>query len=122
MSKSEIGKLGEDFACQFLKEKRYLILQRNYRKPWGEIDIIAMDSRRVLVFVEVKAMRQGDLLPEDHLTGIKLRRVQRTAGLLANGEYSKESRRGWRVDLVAIEVGENGKSFRTTHYENIGKG
>src|SRR3989338_2336547 len=122
MIRRDIGKFGEDFTCEFLEEKRYRILKRNYRKPWGEIDIIAQTLRGTLVFVEVKAMRQGNLLPEDHLTGTKLCRVQRTAGLLANGEYSEESKRGWRIDLVAVVIGREGEIFRATHYENIGRG
>lgn len=42
----DIGKLGENIACRFLEEKGYTIAQRNYRKKWGEIDIIAESSER----------------------------------------------------------------------------
>ena len=120
MKKSELGKLGEDFTCEFLKRKGYRILERNCRRPWGEIDIIAHAPKGTLVFVEVKAMRQGKLLPEDHLTRAKLRRLQRTAELLSNGDYADESRRGWQIDLVALSMDGNGDFSRTTHYENIG--
>ena len=57
--KSEIGKLGEDIACQYLLNKSFTIIERNFRKKWGELDIIAKDSNGVLVFVEVKTMRQS---------------------------------------------------------------
>lgn len=119
MEKSQIGKLGEDFACQFLVGKGYKILERNYLKPWGEIDIVSQSSLGTLVFVEVKAMRQGNLLPEDHLTDAKLRRLQKMGELLANGRYSKSSARGWRIDLVALVMGADGKAIRADHYENI---
>lgn len=48
------GFKGEQIACDFLKKKKFQILQRNYTNKIGEIDIVALD-RGVLVFVEVKA-------------------------------------------------------------------
>ena len=58
VTKSETGKLGEDIACEYLVNRGFIIIERNFRKPWGELDIIAKDSKGVLVFVEVKAIRQ----------------------------------------------------------------
>lgn len=50
-----IATRGEDLASEFLKDKRYTILARNYRAGRvGEIDIIALDPEGVIVFVEVK--------------------------------------------------------------------
>lgn len=40
MSHIEIGQLGEEIACQYLEKKGYTILDRNFRRKWGEIDII----------------------------------------------------------------------------------
>src|SRR3989338_520910 len=57
--KSEVGKLGEDLACEYLVNKRFTIIERNFRKPWGELDIITKDSKGILVFVEVKTIRQS---------------------------------------------------------------
>ncbi|MFZ5997066.1 MAG: YraN family protein [Nitrospirota bacterium] len=48
------GRHGEDIAVDYLKEKGYLLLHRNYRTPLGEADIIARDNDAV-VFVEVKS-------------------------------------------------------------------
>ena len=65
-NKSEIGRIGEDLACEYLKNKGFQIIERNFRKPWGEIDIIAKEKNGALVFVEVKTMRQfgnAELLP-----------------------------------------------------------
>lgn len=53
MTKLELGKIGEDKVCEFLKQKHYYIIKRNFRCKSGEIDIIAID-REELVFVEVK--------------------------------------------------------------------
>lgn len=47
------GALGENAAVKLLKKKGYEILERNYRKKYGELDIIAKKDA-VLVFVEVK--------------------------------------------------------------------
>ena len=48
------GFKGEEIAVNFLKEKKFKILERNYSNKIGEIDIIA-ENKGVLVFVEVKA-------------------------------------------------------------------
>ena len=58
MSKREKGFLGEEKVVNFLVEKNYQILFRNWRTKQGEIDIIALDKSNpkgdTLVFVEVK--------------------------------------------------------------------
>lgn len=52
----QLGASGETAAATFLRRQRYTILERNYRCPLGEADIIALDHS-VVVFVEVKARR-----------------------------------------------------------------
>jgi putative endonuclease len=47
------GNYGENLAIEFLKEKRYEILERNYENKFGEIDIIAKENETI-IFVEVK--------------------------------------------------------------------
>ncbi|MBI2888782.1 MAG: YraN family protein [Candidatus Liptonbacteria bacterium] len=120
MKKGETGKLGEDIASGFLSRKGYRIIERNYRKPWGEIDIIAKHPNGTLVFVEVKTMRRGSLQPEDQMSGAKIRKLRRTSMLFANehDELLRE-RRGWQIDLVAITMEEEEKSA-IRHYENVG--
>lgn len=53
INKCKIGALGEELAVEFLKGRGYCILARNYRCPYGEIDIIATKDRTV-AFIEVK--------------------------------------------------------------------
>jgi len=48
-----LGREGEDIAADFLRKKGFRIIEKNYRTPFGEIDIIAQD-KSVVVFVEVK--------------------------------------------------------------------
>jgi len=51
--KQILGKEGEQIAERYLLKKGYRLVERNYRCPVGELDLIALD-RRVLVFIEVK--------------------------------------------------------------------
>lgn len=118
--RQKVGQFGENETVVYLEKKKYKIIERNYRKPWGEIDIIARNSEKVLVFVEVKAMSASELSqlkPEDNLTAAKLRKVRRMAELYANSHPELVTKRGWQIDLVAIEIGEFGREIR--HYENI---
>ena len=115
-----IGNIGEDLACRFLIEKRYKILFRNYREKFDEIDVIARSFDQVLVFVEVKTLRQniGSLIPEDNLTKDKLRKITRACRLFVGFHKELVGDRGWRMDLIAITLGEDGKNT-IDHYENI---
>lgn len=125
MSKtSEIGKRGEDIACEYLKKKKYKILERNAREKWGELDIVALAKDKTLVFVEVKTMRPfapGGLQPEDQMTYAKRRKFERAASLYAGSHWKLiNDEKGWRLDVVAIVlVGEGRDSHDIRHYENI---
>lgn len=52
-SKQILGQEGEKTAEKYLRKKGYRLVERNYRCPAGELDLIALD-RRVIVFIEVK--------------------------------------------------------------------
>jgi len=123
-SKQRIGKLGEEKACEFLKSKGYRIIERNYQKPWGEIDIIAITPDKTLVFFEVKTMRQFDdnladsLKPEDNLSEGKLRKIRRSAQMFSakHSDLIREEK-GWRIDLLALTISK--EDFIISHYQNI---
>lgn len=51
-----LGDWGEDLALRYLMHKGYTPVERNYRTPYGEIDLIVCDER-TLIFVEVKLRR-----------------------------------------------------------------
>ena len=127
-SKSETGRVGEDLACEYLNGKGYRILKRNYWKPWGEIDIIAVARTNTLVFVEVKTLKENssaDLSPEDNLTGSKLQKLQRVCrGFVADKPQLVREDRGWQIDLIAIRIpaGIDNPALEDceiNHYENI---
>lgn len=121
VKKAEIGKLGEDLACEYLVKNRYRVLERNYRKPWGEIDVIGRSPDRTLVFFEVKTVQERTttgLMAEDNLTQAKLKKLQRTCTLYA-GRYPDQidEEKGWRIDLLALTINE--KDCDIKHYKNI---
>lgn len=120
------GKEGETTAEDFLVKQGWKVLARNYRKKWGEIDIVAKAPDKTLVFVEVKTLRQSGnpasdlLIPEDNLTQAKLSKLKRICQGFANErkELVHETR-GWRIDLVAVLLGIDGPRIR--HYENVSR-
>jgi putative endonuclease len=77
-----VAKRGEELAVKYLRGKGYKILDRNFRKGYGEIDIVAIDSagkEKVLVFVEVKtrtSLKFGS--PLEAIAPWKLRPLVRT--------------------------------------------
>lgn len=126
--KSVTGGIGEDVACEYLKNKGYSVLQRNYKKPWGEIDIIAKQKKTgLLVFVEVKALMSEDegFTPEGNYSRDKARKTKRAAQLFA-GKYPSwyNDDVGWQIDLLAIQILKvpvrNYKDdCKINHYENV---
>lgn len=75
----DIGKRGEDKAVKYLESMGLLIIDRNYRIPMGEIDIIAVEGE-LLVFVEVKT-RSSDAYgaPSEFVSPDQRRRIINTA-------------------------------------------
>ena len=116
------GTRGENFACEHLIKKGYRILKRNFRQTYGEIDIIARDRDGMLVFVEVKTMRPAEsgLVPEDNISESKMRKTKKICEAYANHNPSliKENK-GWRIDVLAIELAENLKDSVVRQYENV---
>jgi putative endonuclease len=74
-----LGSGGERAAADFLRERGYHILERNFRCRGGEIDLIALDGG-VLVFIEVKVRRTlARGAPIEAVTPLKQARVRRAA-------------------------------------------
>src|SRR4051812_7990380 len=67
-----LGDRGERVAARHLSRQGLRVLVRGYRTPLGEVDLVARDGD-VLVFVEVKARRQGQ--PAEAVTPEKQRRL-----------------------------------------------
>lgn len=109
-SRKKLGALGEKVALAYLKERGYQIRETNYRCREGEIDIVAQQGD-CLVAVEVRS--KGSHVfgsPEESVTPAKKARL--TAALLHYLATHPHLPPNWRVDLVAVEVGEGGKVKR----------
>ncbi len=107
----ELGAAGEEAACAFLRRRGYRIIERNYRCPFGELDVIAAKGKE-LVFCEVKTRRGGDI--EEALGAVDERRRKRMAQ--AASYYLAEkasSSRGCRFDVIALLKAESG--WRIVH-------
>ncbi len=119
--KSELGRVGEDFACGYLVKNGYKIIERNYRKSWGELDIVAKAKDKTLVLVEVKTMKNNfcqDIEPEDQMTFSKIKKFKKAAELYVGSHESLiDDKKGWRLDAIALL--KDGKEFVVRHYENI---
>jgi putative endonuclease len=99
--KQYIGRAGEDYAAGFLTEAGLIILQRNFRCPKGEIDIIAQE-RDDLVFIEVRTRSSAFRgWGEESITRLKRQRLQAVAGFY----ILQQGHEVWpriRFDLVAL--------------------
>ena len=116
--KQNIGKLGEDIAVKYLEKHGYEIIDRNYRKPWGEIDIIAQQKQE-LVFLEVKAQNQEfEWRPEENITRHKKHQLSRIVATYLKANKIPEDQ-NWRIDVLAIKLNFKTKNASVEHIQNI---
>jgi putative endonuclease len=116
MSSTELGRQGETIAVQALESHGYVVVDRNWRCPVGEVDIVAREGD-TWVFVEVK-LRQGHDYgsPEEAITQAKRDRLMQLAqNYLADHDLSDVS---WRIDVVAIGLAPSGKVLRLTLHQD----
>jgi len=111
--KQALGRNGEDIAAEYLKKQKYRLLDRNFRCPAGELDLI-FEKKEWLVFVEVKARTSADFgVPEEAVTGRKKKRILRAAEW-----YVAENRledRSQRFDVISVVFTE-GRPPVVTHF------
>jgi putative endonuclease len=112
--KDELGRRGEQLAAEYLERAGLRILDRNWRCETGELDIVALE-RRVLVVCEVKTRSGvGYGLPVEAVTRSKAARIRRLAH-----QWLAESRARWvdvRFDVVAVLL-VPGREPQVEHYE-----
>jgi putative endonuclease len=123
----KIGELGENVACKFLMKHGFEILERNYTKKWGEIDIIAKKEGK-LYFVEVKSVSCEILpefsvsldfgkKPEENMHPWKMKRLSRTMQT-----YLIHNRIGntpWQFDLLLVYLDLKNRNARVKVIENV---
>ncbi len=113
--RSDIGARGEQLAVDFIIGLGYTILHRNYRRKFGEIDIIAQD-RSTLVFGEVKT-RSSDTFgsPAAAVTYRKQKQISTVAqDYLANNKLFDHAA---RFDVFSVVIG-SGTDVQIEHIQN----
>jgi Holliday junction resolvase-like predicted endonuclease len=142
---NEIGKLGEDLACRFLVKHGFKIIDRNYWKKWGEIDIISQKVNK-LHFVEVKSVSReslhgvscekggfrpksnefdrsntqsdGCFRPEDNMHPWKLQRLSRTIQTyLLEKDVSDETE--WQFNVITVYIDMKRRVSRVFLLEDV---
>lgn len=128
-NKKKIGNLGENLAGKFLRNRGFKIVEKNYLKKWGEIDIIAA-KEKVLHFVEVKtvsvkypdkklsAPSVDTYRPEDNVHPWKLKRLSRVIQTYLL-EKDPKGEINWVFDVITVRLDLANKNARIAIIENI---
>ena len=114
LSRKEIGALGERHAARALRAKGFRLLEANYRRKQGELDLIARDGD-TLVFVEVRTRTStAHSTPLDSVNAKKQEQVMRIA------RYYRRDRRldecYCRYDVVEVIATPDGKVIAVNHF------
>lgn len=111
-----IGDKGEEYAVKHLRKQGYKIVVRNYRKRYGEIDIIA-ENKEYIVFVEVKTRHENSMTqPVDAVDKRKRMRLIKTASAFLS---ENETEKFCRFDVCEVYVkSENLKLISINYIEN----
>lgn len=114
--KKRLGDWGETEARRYLEAKAYVFIERNFRVPEGEIDLVMQDGD-IVVFIEVKTRTSESFgTPEESVSRAKRKRLMRAAwAFLQERERIDDT---WRIDVVAIEASPNWTIQRLDHYQS----
>lgn len=124
--KRKIGDIGEDYCVKHFVKHRFKILDRNYLKKWGEIDIVAKKDNAIH-FIEVKtkelqsstwnALDNYD--PEENVHPWKLKRLSRAIQTyLIEKDIDDDTE--WQVDIAAVFLDFEAKRAKIRITEDIG--
>ena len=123
--KRKIGDIGEGVVCRYLLKRGYTIFERNYLRPWGEIDIVA-ENRGILRFIEVKSISRvtnpggggSNMRPEENMHSAKIRRMHRAIQTYLLDKKIKENKL-WQIDLACVYLDFETRKARVELLENI---
>jgi putative endonuclease len=124
--KRKFGNLGEDIAVSVLEKRGFGILDRNYLKKWGEIDIVARGTTGALHFIEVKSVSSNSssylhvprdtYVTEENVTREKLLKLERA---IKTWIHEHKYMGDWQVDVVTIEMNIDARIARFKLIENV---
>ena len=126
--KQKIGETGENIACKFLVKHNFKLLDRNYTKKWGEIDIVA-EKKDKLYFIEVKSVSRETLegvnhetkynyRPEENMHPWKMKRMARTIQTYLLSKKIPDEKE-WQVDLLVVYLDLNNKKAKIKRIEDL---
>jgi putative endonuclease len=110
---NDIGQQGEQAAADFLEQKGYTILHRNWRYKRRELDIVAM-QRNTQIFVEVKTRTDYAFDKPENAVDAKKQRFMAEAAIA----YMQESGHGGAIRFDIIGLILRGDKFYIDHYED----
>lgn len=114
MTAKEIGAFGENAACEYLKSKGYVFLDRNFSCKYGEIDIIMLDDKTI-VFIEVKTRKNSSYgLASEFVDYRKQNRIRKTCI-----SYTHSEDVDMRFDIVEVYYKINNEKPEITDFNHI---
>lgn len=112
------GAAGELAAAQFLQEKGYTILERNWRCRSGELDIVARQES-ALVFIEVRTRREASAhsfgSPAESVNHRKIMQVRNTAQVYLH-QHGFTEELIIRFDMISVILGGGGRVAAIDHF------
>ena len=118
------GRIGEEIACRFMRNRGFTVIERNYRKKYGEIDIICMKNQ-IIHFVEVKSTASENInqynneySPAEHVHERKIRRLKKVMETYLFDRYQTTDI-NCRLDIIVVYISKVSKEARIIFMENI---
>lgn len=110
-----LGKSGEDYTADYLRNNGYIVIKQNFSNRFGEIDIIA-ENDEYIVFVEVKTRRLGAMVTgTQSIDRYKINRIRN----LANDFLSKfSSAKPPRFDVADVIYDDTNNKFSVNYIES----
>jgi putative endonuclease len=113
-----LGEAGERLAAAHLERMGMQILARRHRTRFGELDLVAWDRDRTLVFAEVKTRRGTRRTPFEALGGAKRAQVRRMAAAWLNEVAERPHAPELRFDAIGVTVDAGGRLAALDHLED----
>jgi putative endonuclease len=129
--RNKVGAYGEDIAAKYLQRLGHEVVDKNYLKKWGEIDIVSRETtknNKIIHFVEVKtvsyetkdylqrAVSYGTYRPEENVHSKKLQKMYRTIeSWLMENNYSKD----WQIDVISVRIVTREKYATVKYIPNV---